>query len=65
MLRAKVFSLYVVFCDFQGSLDDTQLGICSSEGFSFVLTQNGDFGLCSSDSETELIDIVGSACCSV
>lgn len=54
MLRAKAFSLYLVFCDFQGFVDDTQLGIFSSEGSSFVLTQNGDFGMCSSDSGTEM-----------
>lgn len=65
MLRVKDFSLYLVFCDLQVSVDDTKLGMCSSEGSSpFVLTSNGDFGVCGFDWErksvTELIDIVGS-----
>ncbi|MCE3052197.1 hypothetical protein HAX54_051847, partial [Datura stramonium] len=69
MLRVKAFSSYLVFCDFRVSLDDTQLGMRSSEGSPRFLTQNGDFGMFNADSErkslAELIDIVASACCSV
>lgn len=69
MLTVKACSLYLVFCDFQLSVVDTQSVMPSSEGSPFVLAQNMDFGMSSSDLERKslihLIDIVDSACCSV
>lgn len=56
MLRVKAFSC------------DRQLGMRSSEGSPFGLTQNCDFGMCNyweNKSVIELIRVVGSAYCSV